>query len=248
MFPDIYYGDCLTIMKQIDNGVIDAIITDPPYGMTDLDFDKKELNWKLFWKEVKRICKPDANIILFSQQPFTTDLIISNKKNFRYEIIYEKSCATGHLNVGHRPLKNHENILVFNNKIKKTTYNPQKKEGKPYYSKPSRDNRHYSSLAIPTNNKDGLRHPLTVVKFCNHISKKATTHPSEKPLKLLEYLIKTYSNENDTVLDCFAGSGTTGVACIKHNRRYILIEKDKNYFEECQNRIISEWFKYNLCV
>lgn len=238
--------DCLDVMRTIPPSSIDLVLTDPPYGTTQIEWDKP-LDWDEIWKEIKRITKPNAAIILFSSQPFTTDLIQSNRKMFRYEIIWEKTLPSGFLNAKRMPLRTHENILVFYKNL--PTYNPQKSKVKR--SDVGRE-RHNSGRANQYNEfrnddwrwvEDGTRYPTDVIKFSNWNgalfgkTDKATKHPTQKPVGLLEYLIKTYSDQGDTVLDFTMGSGSTGIACANTNRNFIGIELDAGYFKLADTRI-----------
>lgn len=193
-----------------------------------------------------RICKPNAAIILFSAQPFTTDLINSNRKEFRYEIIWQKTQPLGFLNANKMPLKAHENICVWYKKL--PTYNPIKHAssgngiGRVRTKKADRAI-HYGHVTEQDYKDDGTRYPHDVIQFSNWNgalfgkTDKAVKHPTTKPVLLLEYLIKTYSNEGDTVLDNCMGSGSTGVACVNTGRNFIGIELDYHYFEVAQERI-----------
>lgn len=231
-------GDCLERMKGISDQSIDLILTDPPYGIIACKWDSV-IPLNLMWKELERITKLNCAIVLFGSQPFTSKLISSNYKIFKYEWIYVKSQATNFLNAKKQPLRNHENILVFYKK--QCIYNPQKIKGKPYTCKDFP--RNLSISADPniikgghlTINK-GDRFPLTVmdkVNVENHF------HPTQKPVKLLEYLIKTYSNKKDLVLDFTMGSGSTGVACKNLKRSFIGIELDKKYYQIARKRILG---------
>lgn len=233
-------GDCLDVMKTLDAQSIDALIADPPYGTTKLEWDKP-IDWLGWWQEVRRICKLNAPIILFSAQPFTTDLINSNRDIFRYEIIWNKTMGVGSYDANKRPLRAHENILVFcakfrgrkNEKI--STYNPQFTKGDSYVRKRRNDGtgrraEHYNSSSNPfmeTVSK-GKRYPLSWINFSN--GNNGSEHPTQKPLELMTWLVQTYSNPGETVLDCFMGSGMTGVACVKSERHFIGIEKSPDFF------------------
>lgn len=197
------------------------------------------------WNQYKRIAKENAAILLFSQMPFGSDLIQSNRKMFRYEWIWEKYLAAGFLNSHKMPLRAHENILVFYRKL--PTYNPQMSTGKPYIKtrKTQCNSSNYRKLKnadyVSVNN--GERYPRDVLKYHTPYSsgkftnKKGCFHPTQKPIDLLEYLIKTYTNEGETVLDNCMGSGSTAVACVNNNRKFIGFETDKKYFEIAKHRI-----------
>ena len=233
----LYKGDCLEVMdKLIVEGVkVDAIICDLPYGTTACKWDTI-IPFDKLWEQYERIIKPNGAIVLTASQPFTSALIMSNTNMFRYEWIWEKTLFSNFALVKKQPAKLHENILVFYKK--QPTYNPQMQEGKPYSDKPRKRTMGVINDAIgmkkAIENK-GERYPSSVQKFSN--GNNGTQHPTQKPIELFEYLIKTYTNENETVLDNTMGSGTTGVACKNTNRRFIGIEKDDKYFEIAENRI-----------
>ena len=236
----LYQGDCLEIMQQILNESINLICVDLPYGSTELTWDKHIDSTKM-WECFNRILKLDGNIVLFSTQPFTTKLINSNPSMFRYEIIWVKSRPTGFANANYRPMRKHENILVFTKSSTSTagnihaTYNPQGLIEKR--KKIKRSSRGYQGERA--NSKDEYiskytNYPTTIWEFA---SEGKTKHPTQKPIPLMEEIIKTFSNENDVVLDCCMGSGSTGVACLNTDRRFIGIEKDKKYFNIAKKRI-----------
>jgi len=228
----LFNGDCLDVMRGMDDGSVDAIITDPPYGTTACKWDSV-IPFEPMWAELKRIIKPNGAIVLFGSQPFTSALIMSNIKMFRYDLKWIKKQATGFYNANRMPLRAHEDIIVFYNSL--PTYNPQKKHGKPYVQSRGSSSAVYQGKDLTvTDNKSGLRHPLSWVEFKKDKSK---VHPTQKPLALLEYLIKTYTNDSETVLDFTMGSGTTGHACVNLNRSFIGIELDKGYFDIAKKRI-----------
>lgn len=227
---NLHLGDCLEVMKQIPDKSVDAIICDLPYGTTSNKWDSI-IPLDLLWNQYKRICK--GAIVLTAQTPFDKVLGASNLKMLKYEWIWEKSKATGHLNAKKMPMKAHENVVVFYDDL--PTYNPQgliKKEI-PTIRK-GRDNGTNYGLS----NKDALQeyenYPKSILKIA---SEGKTNHPTQKPVALMEYFVKTYTNEGDTVLDNCMGSGTTGVACKNLNRNFIGIEQDANYFEIAKGRI-----------
>lgn len=232
---NLLHGDCLELMKNIADGSIDAIICDLPYGTTQNKWDSI-LPLDKLWNEYKRVLKDSGCVVLFGNQPFTTDLIYSNKKWFKYEIIWDKGRASGHLNAKIMPLRKHDNILIFAKK--KTTYNPQFTNGDAYTrtSKSETCRGNYGKHEDSTIVNDGYRYPTTI--FYEPIGRQQNkTHPTEKPIGLLEMLVKTYTNEGDMVLDNTMGSGTTGVACVNTNRNFIGIEMDDKYFDIAKNRI-----------
>lgn len=239
-------GDCLEVMSNIPDDSIDALITDPPYYTTHLKFDKEsKINFELFFKEAHRICKSKAPVICFSQQPFTTDLIVANRKNYRVEWIWEKSLAMGFLNAKKRPLRAHENIVIFSEKGWHT-YNPQKIRVHNKKKKVQKRNgyitRHYNQKQVDSVD-DGTRYPRSVVKYRN-VSKswdKTAFHPTQKPLELLELLVKTYSNPGELIFDPFSGSAVTAIAAIRNNRKYLVVEKDPAFYELAKQRINAEF-------
>ena len=233
---ELIQGDCLEVMKNIPSASVDMILCDLPYGTTRNKWDTC-LNLGKLWEQYKRIVKDNGAIVLFSQMPFTAALVMSNPKMFRYEWIAEKSLATGFLNAKRMPMKAHENILVFYKKL--PTYNAQMTKGKPY-SITRRDiggQYLHNFESIETKN-EGTRCPRDVLRdlwqpYCGG----KMYHPTQKPVPLLEYLIKTYTNEGDTVLDNCMGSGSTGVACVNTKRDFIGVELDENYFDIARRRI-----------
>jgi site-specific DNA-methyltransferase (adenine-specific) len=237
-------GDCLDYLPSIETASVDAVITDPPYGQTAFDWDKP-MDMKKWWPEIRRICKPTAMVIMFGAQPFVTDLINSNRKEFRYELIWCKTRGTGFLDANKRPLRAHENILFFSQRwrgpknVRVCTYNPQWTWGKPYKASAGKDRAaHYGSVReVSRINCDGHRHPLSwqLVQNSNYHSK----HPTKKPEDLMRWLIRSYTNPDDLILDSFMGSGTTGIAAIKENRRFIGCEKEPGYFEIAKDQILQ---------
>lgn len=234
---EVLLGDCLDLMKNIPSGKIDFILCDLPYGVTARNKWDVIIPFKPLWEQYNRVIKNNGAIVLTATEPFSSMLIMSNPENFRYDLIWEKPLATGFLNANKMPLRNHEQILVFYKSL--PIYNPQKTEGKPYKMARRGDTTNYNSvknLHQETNNVDGKRFPKSVIKFS---SDKDKLHPTQKPLALFEWLIKTFTNEGETVLDNCAGSGTTGIACVKNNRNSILIEKDPKFFELIKTRLTN---------
>jgi len=247
----LWKGDCLERMKDIPDKSIDMILCDLPYGTTYCEWDNI-IALTTLWEEYNRIIKDSGAILLFSSQPFTTDLINSNRKMFRYEIIWEKTMKSGFLNANKMPLKAHENILVFYNKL--PTYNPIKshiEEKERTRKQDANRMKQYGNIKPYSYTNNGERYPTDVIKFSNWNgalfgnNAKATKHPTQKPVPLLEYLIKTYTNEGETVLDNCMGSGSTGVACLNTNRDFIGIELDNKYFEIAKNRIKTHYYEVN---
>ena len=233
---DLKQGDCLELMKNIPDNSIDMILCDLPYGTTQNKWDKV-IDLSSLFAEYKKLIKSGGVIALFSQQPYTTDLIQANRRQFRYEWIWQKSQGTGFLNANRMPLKIHENILIFYDKL--PTYNPQFSDGTPYKKSSNGWSTNYRKMASHSTESDGRRYPNDIIRFaqancepCKHIY-----HPTQKPVDLLEYLIRTYTNEGETVLDNCMGSGSTGVACVNTNRNFIGFELNKHYFEIAKKRI-----------
>jgi len=230
----LLHGDCLELMHDIPDGSIDMILCDLPYGTTACKWDTV-IPFEPLWAHYKRVIKPNGAIALFGSQPFTSALIMSNPKMFKYEWIWEKTNAVDFAMAKKRARKLHENICVFYEK--QTTYNPQMQKGKPYIDKPRNrtNNIHDSTMPKLGIVNNGIRYPSSVQKFSN--GNNNNVHPTQKPVALLEYLIKTYTNEGETVLDNCMGSGSTGAACKNLSRRFIGIEKDENYFNIAVKRI-----------
>ena len=234
----LYQGDCLEVMdKLIESGLkVDAIITDPPYGTTQNKWDSV-ISLDEMWNRINKLIKSNGAIVFTSQSIFTAKLILSNEKWFKYKLVWEKSKATNFLNAKKQPLRKHEDICVFYNK--QPTYNPQMREGKPYDKGVRKDQLtgSYGDFNPVHVKSEGKRYPTDVVYFKTAESEGKVYHSTQKPVKLMEYLIKTYTDENDLVLDFTMGSGSTGVACMNTNRRFIGIELDENYFNIAKNRI-----------
>ena len=235
---DLRNGDCLELMKNIPDGSVDMVLCDLPYGTTQNKWDSV-IPFDLLWCQYRRIIKDNGAICLFGQGLFTASLICSNKLMYRYDLIWQKTKAGGFLNARRMPLQAHENISVFYKKL--PTYNPQMEIGKPYIKKAvtNGDGKNYGKFdrvgEVAVN--EGTRFPRSVIKISNDNHK--SLHPTQKPVELLEWLIYTYTNENETVLDNCMGSGSTGVACVNTNRHFIGIELDENYFNVAKQRIES---------
>lgn len=234
-------GDCLELMKDIPDGSIDLVLTDPPYGTTACKWDTI-IPFEPMWEQLKRVTKKNGAIVLFGSQPFTSALVMSNVKMFKYEWVWEKSHPTGFGSSKYNPLKYHENIIVFSDAT--TTYNPQMTKGKPNHSMGKIVNggkiesESYIKINAVQSQQSENKYPKSVQKVNNPRTK--GMHPTQKPVALTEYLIKTYTNEGETVLDFTMGSGTTGVACKNLNRNFIGIELDKEYFEIAKARIAGD--------
>lgn len=231
----VIQGDCLELMKDIPDGSVDMILADLPYGTTACKWDTI-IPFEPLWEQYKRIIKPNGAIVLTASQPFTSALVMSNPRMFKYEWIWEKHQGTNPMSAKFSPLKSHENIVVFAKN--KTVYNPQMEIGKPYSgfnSNKVQSEVYGGGRSVHRDNKDGSRYPKTVLRFTKDKGKRS--HPTQKPVALFEYLIKTYTNEGDLVLDNVAGSGTTGVAAKNLNRNYILIEQDADYVKIIKERL-----------
>jgi DNA modification methylase len=241
---DLYKGDCLEVMKTIESGSIDAIITDPPYGTTACKWDSV-IPFEPMWQQLNRIIKPNGAIVLFGSEPFSSALRMSNIKNYKYDWIWEKTTKTNHLNSKKQPLRRSEIISVFYKK--QSTYNPQgiiKTEVsnfRPNHFKYKKGEKVYGEQKEYSSKSNYTNYPDNILTFANPNSK--SLHPTQKPIALMEYLIKTYTNENETVLDFTMGSGSTGVAAKNLNRSFIGIEQDVNYFNIAKERIEKENFK-----
>lgn len=231
----LFQGDCIELMKVIPDGSIDAIIADLPYGTTQNQWDSI-IPLDALWEQYKRICH--GAIVLTASQPFTSTLVMSNISMFGYEWIWEKNKASGHLNAKRIPMKSHESVIVFYNAP--TTYNPQMTDNhkamNPYYT--SNNGKNYGDGKIMSGGGSTKRYPRSVQMFpVVNNDDPEKIHPTQKPVALMEYLIKTYTNENEVVLDNCMGSGTTGVACLNTNRKFIGMEQDHTYFELASKRI-----------
>jgi site-specific DNA-methyltransferase (adenine-specific) len=230
-------GDAIDEMRKLPNCSIDMVLCDLPYGTTQCKWDTI-LPFDDLWEQYERIIKENGAIVLTASQPFTSNLVMSKTKLFRYSLVWEKSKSTGYLNSKKMPMRSHEDILVFYKKI--PTYNPQMTQGEPYdKGKAHRPTEVYREQKgeIHVKNDTGLRYPRSVQYFKTAESEGKVYHPTQKPISLMEWLIKTYTNENDLVLDNCIGVGTTAIAAINTNRRYIGIEIDKNYFNIAKERI-----------
>ena len=236
---NLMMGDCLERMKEIPDGVIDAVICDPPYGTTQCKWDSV-IDLEIMWAELNRVVKTNGAIVLMSAQPFSSLLIGSNLKNYKYEMIWVKNLKTGNLNAKRMPMGGHETVQVFYRKP--PTYNPQKRqrttEVKSGNKHNSKTENYGKQREVYQDNQSDLISPDTVIKGidCVHNSS-GKVHPTQKPIALMGYLVKTYTNEGDTVLDFAMGSGTTGVACKNLKRDFIGIEMDEGYFKLAQERI-----------
>lgn len=231
-------GDCLELMKKIPDNSIDMILCDLPYNCTANKWDMP-IQLVLLWDQYKRISKPNTPIVLFGSGMFSAELMKSQPKLWKYNLIWQKTQPTGFLNAKKMPLRNHEDILVFYDKL--PTYNPQKTTGHirkvstAAHKRNSKKTTDYGEHGL-SNYDSTERYPLSVITFAKD-SQKSALHPTQKPVALLEYLIKTYTNEGNLILDNCMGSGSTGVACINTNRNFIGIEKEEEYYKIAQDRL-----------
>jgi DNA modification methylase len=239
---NLMQGDCLERMKEIESGSVDLILTDPPYGTTACKWDNV-IPFDLMWLELNRIIKPNGAIVLFGSEPFSSALRMSNIKNYKYDWIWDKNTSGSFALAKKRPMQYHELISVFYNKH--CLYNPQYRE----YSEASRNDKRTvinksdgksatQNINVVNNSYDYVRgaYPKMIIKIDSE-NRTKRVHPTQKPVPLLEYLIKTYTNEDEVVLDFTMGSGSTGVACVNTNRNFIGIEMDEGYFKIAEERI-----------
>ena len=226
-------GDCLELMKSIPDASVDMVLTDPPYGTTACKWDSV-IPFEPMWNELKRIIKPNGAIVLFGSEPFSSMLRCSNLKMFKYDWIWRKPKGTGHLNAKRMPMNDVETISVFYRG--QCCYYPQYSLGEAYKAKTGRSSfEGYGKDLRIGNDNEGKRYPKRVLEF--NVVERGTLHPTQKPVALLEYLIKTYTQEGETVLDFTAGSMSTAIACINTNRNGIMIEKDEHYFKVGSDRV-----------
>jgi len=242
MRNEIWNGDCLELMKNIPTGSIDAVIADPPYGTTACKWDSV-IPFEPMWECLNRIIKPNGAIVLFGSEPFSSALRMSNIKNYKYDWVWEKAVGSNFAVAKYQPLKEHENIIVFSNNrhnyypIKE----PRKGAGAKRLKNGYKSNGTKTEVTGMTSNRKGkvydeLKNPSSVQYF-NNRDKFRGLHPTQKPVSLMEYMIRTYTNEGELVLDFTAGSGTTGLAAKNTKRDYLLIEKDENYYNICKERL-----------
>lgn len=240
---NLIQGDCLERMKEIPSGSVDMILTDPPYGTTACKWDSI-IPLEQMWEQLKRVIKPNGAIVMTASQPFTTTLIASNMKMFKYCWYWNKVLPRGHLNAKKQPLRVIEDVVVFYKKP--CTYNPIKTQGHKRkvahtkYNKAGDGSQVYGKEVRDTKYDSTERYPNGIIEIST-ASQAGKVHPTQKPVALMEYLIKTYTNESETVLDFAMGSGTTGVACRNLNRNFIGIELDNEYFEIAKKRINDEY-------
>lgn len=246
---NIYNEDCLEGMKRIPDGTVDAIICDLPYGV--LNKGNKHAKWdsvipfEPLWKEYKRVTKPNAPIVLFGQGMFTARLMMSQLNMWRYNLIWDKARATGFLNANRMPLRYHEDICVFYDKL--PVYNPQMEDlngrepNHPQgHGEHTEKNSCYGKVNRINPTYEDKKFPRSIIRIKAVHCNEGQFHPTQKPIELIRYLVRTYTNEGDTVLDNCAGSGTTAVACLKEKRHFIGFELNKEYFEKSLERIEKE--------
>ena len=242
----LLHGDCLELMKSIPDGSVDMVLTDPPYGTTACKWDSV-IPFEPMWEQLKRIIKPNGAIVLFGSEPFSSALRMSNIKQYKYDWIWNKLYGTNFFEANKRPMKYHENISVFYKH--QPTYNKQMVSAKKENMRDRRKNFKKEVIDsvygkqngyVPDCGDDSKRNPTSILEYSNQAKELHRTkrlHPTQKPVALMEYLIKTYTNENELVLDFTMGSGSTGVACVNTNRNFIGIELDDGYFEIAKKRI-----------
>ena len=239
----LYNGDCLIEMNKVEDKSIDLILCDLPYGSTQCSWDSI-IPFDKLWEQYNRVLKETGIVVLFSSGLFTIDLIQSNRKDFKYKLVWKKNVPTGMSSAKYRPMKYYEEICVFYKK--KGTYNPQMKPregvGKACYNYDHYcgDSNHVSYEKVKKRYDPNWVQPSDILEFNVVPNRNGKVHPTQKPIELLEWLVKTYSNENDLVLDNTMGSGSTGVACVNLNRNFIGIEMDKSYFDIAQSRIVGD--------
>lgn len=242
----VHCGDALELLRSLPDGCADMVLTDPPYGTTDLEWDKS-VDWATFWPELSRVVTQRGAIVMTAQNPFAAELIVSNRKMFRYEWVWEKTVAPNFINVAASPLRSHEQVLVFSHALhingahqdRLMLYFPQMGVGDAY-GKVHRSEgvAHYHGVMKRIGNttaNEGSRYPRTVLKFAN--SNQGSLHPTQKPVALFEYLIRTYTRPGDLVIDPFVGSGTTAVAARNLGRRYIVGDQSAEYVAIARQRL-----------
>lgn len=233
--PQLLHGDCLELMQTIPDKSVDMILCDLPYGTVKCDWDNV-VPFAPMWEQYKRVIKDDAAIVLVAQEPFATELRHSALKLYKYDWIWKKPTKTGFLSAKIRPLKNHELICVFGKR--KLKYNPQMTEGKAYTTISKNTGKVYGNCKEAITKNSGTRYPVSVQEFIG-VNNSQRVHPTQKPVALLEYLIKTYTDAGETVLDNCMGSGSTGVACVNTGRKFIGIELNEHYYNVAKERITN---------
>jgi len=231
----IHFADCLEVLRQMPDGSVDLLLQDPPYGSMQCDWDKS-VSVPEMWAEWERVIKDNGAIIFTAQNPFSADLIVSRRGLYRYSLVWDKVLPTGFLDAGKKPLRVHEDILVFYKSL--PTYNPQFGRGDPYKKgRSATGKRQYGSFGENKGlNEDGKRYPVSIVQISN-ADRCKDGHPTQKPIDLFRYLIRTYSNPGDVVFDGYGGSGTTAIAAQMENRKFIVCENHYPYFEASTARL-----------
>lgn len=247
---ELHHGDCLERMCDIPDGSVDMVMADLPYGTTACKWDSV-IPFEPLWAHYRRVCKRNAAIVMTASQPFTSALVMSNVKDFRYCWVWDKvNRYTGALLANKMPMKRHEDVAVFYRSL--PAYNKQFREGKPYSVKRTKGHGGYvgdaSAEQIRIGENDGNHNPCSILEVKGDNKKEHGLHPTQKPVALMEYLIRTYTNEGETVLDNTMGSGTTGVACVNTNRNFIGIEKEEMYFKIAKKRIDEAKDKVGLFI
>jgi len=229
----LFLGDCIEIMRTLPDASVDLVLVDLPYGVTMQKWDAV-IPFELLWEQYLRLTKADASFVFTATQPFTSALVMSQPRLFKYDWVWKKPKGTGHLNAKKQPMRDKEDILVFARG--KPVYNPQMVKGDPYKARGGKRNDDtYGQYTSARNDNEGLRYPKQVIEF--PIVERDKLHPSQKPLELMQYLVRTYSNPGDVVLDNTMGSASTGVAALREGRDFIGIEQDAGYFERARERI-----------
>ena len=229
-------GDCIEVMKRLPAGCVDLVLCDLPYGVTQNKWDSV-IPFQDLWEQYLRVSREDANFVFTATQPFTSALVMSNPTMFKYDWVWRKPKGTGHLNAKKQPMRDKEDILVFSRG--KAVYNPQMTSGDPYKARGGKRNDDtYGSYTSVREDNVGMRYPKQIQEF--PIVERDKLHPSQKPVELMEYMIKTYSNSKSLVLDNCMGSGSTGIACLRTDRHFIGIEKNEDYFNAAFNRVSVE--------
>ena len=237
MTHTLYHGDCLDILPTLPAQSVDAIIADPPYGTTACKWDSV-IPLDAMWRELKRVIKPRGAVVLFAAQPFTSALVMSNAGWFRYSWVWDKVVKTGHLNARQMPLRRHEDIVVFSPASNGGyCYNPHMRKGE-YRQKggTGKNGGVYGSYAVDVKFNDEY-YPDSILQLSKGAQTHENLHPTQKPVDLLRYLVRTYTNAGETVLDFTMGSGTCGVACVMEGRNFIGVELDAGYFDIAKRRI-----------
>lgn len=225
-------GDCLELMRTIPDGSVDMVLCDLPYGTTQNKWDSV-IPFDALWEQYWRVCKSNAAVVLTAAQPFTSALVMSQIQFFKYDWTWDKGQITGFLNSKKMPLRKHEDVLVFYKSL--PTYNPQMTEGKPYVQKRKHGSENYGAQTESLTENKGLRYPTSILPIAH--PRIAGGHPTQKPVALFEYLIRTYTNPGETVLDNTAGSGTTAIAAENAERGWICIERDPDYYAAAVGRV-----------